>query len=275
MIKKNVIHNAVKGRLDRVYCQFQIHSLDTPENQILRAALEQSLRFLRMHTSGDSLKTLWGWATEPRNALSGVTLRRIHPAEFHGIRYAGTMKFYKQPLILAKMILRALGFDPTSDPANENQNIWLPPYSIDMNELFERYCETLLREKYLNLWAGYGHNSGKNFPTDKEIGGLRPDFLLKNKRWILDAKYKYWYKGKWDRKDIEQLCIYSRHTGIREKLGLEKDQEPEKLIFLYPDEERCIEDCREEFLEEVEKPSVKAEYFFGIYKVAVPLCKRK
>lgn len=61
-----------------------------------------------MHSPGSSLNTLWGWATEPRNALSGITLRRIHPSEFQWIRYAGTMKFYKRPLILAKMILQVM-----------------------------------------------------------------------------------------------------------------------------------------------------------------------
>lgn len=278
-IKQNIIHNTAKGRMDRLYCQFQTHSIDTPANQILKAALEQSLRFLRRHSQAASWNSLWNWAGESSASLREVTLRRIHPSEFQQIQCKGLMKVYKQPINLARMILRALGSDP-NNPPDLNAPIMLPPYAIDMNELFERYCEALLRSIYGNdLWAGYGYEDGKGF----KIGsgqGIRPDFLLKkqnkegtiNYGWVLDAKYKF--NNHFLKEDIAQVSLYARSKRTRRILDLEIQQEPHSLILMYPKTEQFFsQETIKHFWSRLESENMdeKNNHFYQIYKVLVPV----
>jgi 5-methylcytosine-specific restriction enzyme subunit McrC len=282
LIKENVSHNSACGRLDRLYCQYQIHTMDTLENQILKAALEQCLRVLRRYVGKDSLKTLWGWSNEPVSTLSGVKIRRIYPSEFHQIRYSGNLKVYKRPHALAKMILRTLGTDPNRP--KEFDKVELPPYSIDMNELFERYCDVLLRKNYKEneeLWVGYN-----NFKRNEEWP-LRPDYLIKkNKKAIIDAKYKYvWgesYTESWRsrvREDVYQVLAYSRHKEVLKWLwNLDNDNEsiddlnekrPDAIYILYPEDKQRTDEFNLD-LEQNSYDSI-AGFVIRIYKCPVPL----
>jgi hypothetical protein len=278
LIHRNIIRNSAKGRMDRLYCQFQTHSLNTLENQILRAALEQSLRFLRKQSRLDSLKSLWRWSNESQAHFSEVTLRRIHPADFQRVKYAGVMKAYQKPLVLARILLRALGSDPTNPPPDDAQ-ILLPPHAIDMNELFERYCEVLLRKRFDDqVWAGYGMLDGKNFPVENG-SNIRPDFFLKKKKWVLDAKNKYGSKKYFLREDIAQICLYVRHKGIRKKMKMAFDQEePQRLVLMYPEPKpksefsyQAIEEFLENFEPHMNEKQNISPNFHEVYKVHVPV----
>jgi 5-methylcytosine-specific restriction enzyme subunit McrC len=279
LIKENVSHNSARGRFDRLYCQYQIHTMDILENQILRAALEQSIRVLRTYAGKGSLKALWGWANEPINTLSGVKIRRIYPSEFHQIRYSGNLKVYKKPHALAKMILRTLGTDPNRP--KEFDKVELPPYSIDMNELFERYCDVLLRKNYKEreeLWVGY-----ENFRKPGEWP-LRPDYLIKkNKKAIIDAKYKYdWgQRGKDSRvrEDVYQVLAYSRHKGVLKWLwNLDNDNEsiddlneksPDAIYILYPEDKQGSDEFNLDLEQNCYDPI--AGFVIPIYKCPIPL----
>jgi len=110
LVRENLRRNLVRGRPDRVYCQFQTHSLDTKENQILKAALEVALAYLNHR--GFKLQTLWTIGQFCRNALAEVRLKRIFPRDFSGLRLTGIMKPYKRPIELAKVILQNIASEP-------------------------------------------------------------------------------------------------------------------------------------------------------------------
>jgi 5-methylcytosine-specific restriction endonuclease McrBC regulatory subunit McrC len=229
LIGKNIRRNLTKGRMDRAFCAYQVHDVDNPENQILRAALEQSMRFLRAHHgvagAEASHSRLWAWGGTAYNALAGVTLRRIHPHDFTAFHYGGFLNPYKEPHRLAKAILTTLGSDPTRELESGRGVNAVLPFAIDMNELFERYCETLLRRTHAPgvLRPGYEKdNLGKQWK-------VRPDFLVMgdNLTAIVDAKYKPQWGGKLDftlptahestlRSDLYQLLAYSRHKKVLE-----------------------------------------------------------
>src|SRR5437868_2231225 len=109
-------------------------------------------------------------STLSANALTGVALRRILPTDFHGLHYGGFLRPYREPHRWARLVLRLLGPDPLEEIAGARETS-LPPFSIDMKELFERYCEVKLRSvSNQQVWAGYKHrNLGWQFP-------VRPDF---------------------------------------------------------------------------------------------------
>lgn len=283
LIKENIIHNSAHGRFDRLYCQYQVHTMDTLENQILRAALEQSIRVLRTYAGKDSLKALWGWANEPASTLSGVKVRRIYPSEFHQIRYSGNLKVYKKPHALAKMILRTLGTDPNRP--KDLDKVELPPYSIDMNELFERYCDVLLRKDYKGneeLWVGY-----ENFKRQGEWP-VRPDYLIKkNKKAIIDAKYKYYWE-KWGedwrvyvREDVYQVLAYSRHKEVLKWLWNAKENDgyhaelkqkcPDAIYILYPTKEGKQKANGFELKLENNSRNEVPGFFPSIYRIPIPL----
>jgi len=192
------------------------------------------------------------------------------------------MKVYKQPLNLARIILRALGNDPNNPPDRYAQ-VMLPPYAIDMNELFERYCEALLRQKYGNdLWAGYGYEDKNGFKIGNNQG-IRPDFLLKkqdkaggHRGWVLDAKYKFDPRQHFLKEDIAQVCLYARAYRTREKLNLEPQQEPSCLILMYPDPNKeMLRESIKDPLKQMENKNMdeKSEYFDKLYKALVPIPK--
>lgn len=67
---------------------------------------------------------------------------------------------------------------------------------------------------------------------------MRPDFLLPSKYMIIDAKYKYWYDSTHEndkfKDDYQQLSLYGRANKIRNKIQINKENEP-TLVFIYPE----------------------------------------
>ena len=238
LIKENLRRNLTRGRFDRIYCQFQTHSLDTKENQILKAALEVALSYLSYRNF--NLKTLWTMGQFCQNALAEVSSKRILPHDFSGLRLTGIMKHYKKPIELAKVILQKIAYEPNPSKF-EQERVDVFPYAIDMNQLFERYCEALLRSKGINgikpdsgtLWAGI-----ENL-TAGEIT-VRPDFLFieKENPVVADAKYKYNWDPSDHREDVYQVVAYTLHKKVQEKLGSLCNKEkvqPHKIYIFYPE----------------------------------------
>lgn len=248
LVQDNLRQNTVRCRPDRVVCQYQEHSLDSPENQILRAALVQCLKELPHAPNLSSINKVQEWARFCDASLRGVRLRRIHPNEFRFLRLGGLKRAYKQPLRFAEWVLALLGSDPNQERKAGTSSI--PPFAIDMNELFERYCEVLLRrEKHngnpRNPWAGYKDNNlGKSLK-------IRPDFIESATGEVLDAKYKYGWAPSNNRGDVYQVVAYCRQEFVKKELS---DEYARKAVILYPcasgngepgsiaTEEQCLKD---------------------------------
>jgi 5-methylcytosine-specific restriction enzyme subunit McrC len=231
LVQPTLRMNHARGRLDRTYCRFQVQSIDTLPNQILVAALHQAIKYLYQSALQD--QRLSHLATFSATALSGVTLRRILPTDFHGLHYGGFLRPYREPHRWARLVLRLLGSDPLEEIAGARETS-LPPFSIDMKELFERYCEVKLRSvSNQQVWAGYKHrNLGWQFP-------VRPDFLVRtdSARWVVDAKYKDDWSWKYDehRQDVYQVVSYCTHRQVLRELGLGSDSgDRPTAVILYP-----------------------------------------
>jgi len=251
LIGENLRRNLARGRPDKVFCRFQVHSLNTKENQILKVALEVSLSYLRTHSIQG--KPIWAMAQECRNVLSSVELRRIFPREFNSLVFSGMMMPYKKPIQLAKIILKKLGSEPNPERFRENK-IEIFPYAINMSELFERYCETLLRTEGIDDGNDkvIKPKSQEFWPGNKDLGKhniiVRPDFIFIDHSGavVADAKYKM----KWlqraintetpntTRPDVYQVIAYSRHNEVKSKIAeLKKcnnSKGPDVIYIFYP-----------------------------------------
>ncbi len=228
LVHQNFRMNTVRGRVDRMCCQYQKHSLDSPENQILRAALEQCLKEIRRNHNMFQGTKVHEWSLHCDRALTGVTLRRISMSEFHSIKLGGLKKAYKKPIEHAKWILRLLGNDPSKGPEDNDRPETIYPFAINMNVLFERYCEALLRKSGECEVISTGQEFGDG------INNVRPDFIVeKNHEYhVMDAKYKYdWKKDGAYRNDVFQVVAYTRHDKVKEMCS---NKYPTKTIIMAP-----------------------------------------
>jgi len=165
-----------------------------------------------------------------------IASKNIQNSDFSKIKHSPFYKEYKEALRLSQMIFKRLGFTLNSHLSKNN---YIPPFSIDMPELFERYVEVKLREKYPDIIDG---NRDKKFELS-----MRPDFLLPSKNMIIDAKYKYWYAKTNEnidfKEDYQQLSLYGRANKIRKRILLEDNKEA-RLLFIYPkiEGQECIKE---------------------------------
>ena len=229
LLHQQVKKNLVYGRQDRVFCAYQTINNDIGENRVLRAALEQSTKFINARRIRHPI--LHSWARASRAALSDVTVTEVKKADFRNLRTRGAFAHYRRAIALAKFVLLRLGANPRA----EISDIATPPFAINSAELFERYTEVILRKKYPNLEAGYERNNTYG-DRDGFTSPVRPDFWtpqIDGVGRILDAKYKKDTEP--SRDDVYQMIAYSQHKNLlRDRLKTDANARVE-LALIYPD----------------------------------------
>lgn len=188
-IADQVRENLVRARPDRMVCEFTVLGRDTPENRLLKAALEAGLRWLRQQPPSVVPAEVWHWGTLGRTALTAVPLQRIGPRDWASARRHGAMRHYAEPLALARLVLTRLHLDPTGGAAEDRHTL---PFFLDGNRLFEAWVGVCLGR------AGYPPEAQEDrefsLPGVKKCWKFRPDFLVSlagpGNRAIVDAKYK-------------------------------------------------------------------------------------
>ena len=221
LVNQTIKYNLAKNRFDRTFCNYQVYTINCLENQILKTALLQCSKVINIFKNENIIKIF----RQNLSAFEVVDTKEVYTTDFFKIKHSPFYKEYKIALKLAKMIFKRLGF---SIHSKENRNK-IPPHFINMPELFERYVEIQLRRKYPDLIDG-------NRDNRTLVWRMRPDFLIPSKKYILDAKYKFWYEseeGSILKDDFSQLSLYGRIKVIKDILNVKCDDEI-KLIFIYP-----------------------------------------
>ena len=233
-IAKSIKHSACACS-PRNSCSYQKHTVNCIENRILKTALIKIVPYAQplAHLNpkiGELLQNTLR-AFENIESIDPNTL------DFSSILGNPFYKEYQPALTLARILLKQFSYSVEEQMGKSSK--YSIPFFINMPELFERYCEVLLRRKYDDVIAGYGR--GAESETSSGHRQLRPDFLLPNENRIVDSKYKFWADGGiLGKADISQLCLYSRHEGILQKLN-----NPDKvpiMQFIYPNLEEGAPD---------------------------------
>jgi 5-methylcytosine-specific restriction enzyme subunit McrC len=274
IVKQNLKRNFPKAKLHYCCVSYQAFTVDTLENRILKAAFIKAKNFLSGFLGIFSDENLAPWIGEISRTFESVTTMRVYPSSFRLLNVQRIRKDYEVALNLAKVILKSLGYDPEVSMPGTSQ-ITIYPYWINMNELFERYCEVKLVKGDISCFINYQVFPGyedRNIEIDKGKLKLRPDFILINKNGdyaIADAKYKSFYNEdavkREFKEDLQQIALYGRLCKeiLEKQPWIHKKKlneiEPE-LYILYP--------CEEEEISEIEG-------FRGIYKVGIPVPKKK
>ena len=232
LVGEQIRQNLSRMRPDRTLCSFARFEVGILENVILRAALEVGASFLGRSPMPVDRAVLPAIAAA-RAALSGVAVRRIHARDHLSARTTGVMAAYRTPLRLARAVLDHLGLDPENLHASSEPRD-VPPFALCTYELFESYCEVLLRESHRDVEALVRRedNLGQSFK-------VRPDYLVhcEGQGWIVDAKYKpcwHWAKDGYHA-DVYQVVGYSRHRAVLEKLkALRMQENSPRIAVLFP-----------------------------------------
>lgn len=249
--------NVNPRRLDRFYCSYQEHTVDTSENRVLKKALLFSERVLTRMIASSTSEKLKQTIRFCKSAFHEVG---DNIGNISSIRHVKANKLYREygeAIRLAKVILRHYDFSITKVDAEQD---YVPPFWIDMPLLYEHYVLGLLKQAYGNKIV-YQYRGATG----------RPDFLYidKEKPLILDTKYIDLQDK--NTKDIDihivrQLSGYSRDSKIRSALGVT----PEKVIpcvYIFPStSDNSISDFKgQEILERANKLSDLLEF----YKIGV------
>lgn len=186
LISANIRQNTVRGRSDRVVCQFTRMTLDVPANRILKAALVCCTHYLSI---GPTLPPLLDWLRQCDAALAEVSDVTITDADFCGIVYSGLMQRYRRVHGLARMILKRLSTDANGQILQLSQTV---PFYLNMWRLFEVYVGVQLAK----TGKRFKPQSQYSLPftvNGKGVGAIkfRPDYYLpEDEGIIVDAKYK-------------------------------------------------------------------------------------
>ena len=273
MLGRHLRQNVFQQRVDRVFCQYQEFTDDTPENRLLKRALLFAEQFI----DGKS-----GLRHKIENTNIPKHLRLLKSKfehisddiEPYQIQHLSTNKLfrdYREAIRVAKMLLRRFDYSiaqATSEPQKT------PPFWIDMARLYEMYV-------YSKLSAAYGSQIAFQVP-----GHFRTavDFIKRDELIILDTKYKPHYEGS-NRgiiDDIREMSGYARDTRILHALGATSDSGEIKCVIIYPEqrifeseegEDVAADDCREIIFngQPIILQSSKIKQFNSFYKISIPL----
>jgi hypothetical protein len=258
---------------------------DTPENRILKAALEAGLRWLHQQPWAVVPPDLWHWGNLGRAALNAVPVQRISPRDWTTARRYGAMRHYAEPLALARLVLTRLHLDPLGGAEENPQTV---PFFLDANRLFEAWVGVCLAH------AGCQPDAQQKcvllLPNVRDWR-FRPDFVVSlgggARRAIVDAKYKLRldYLGN---PDLFQVIGYTRlaaPNGEPTDDGCQGGGQPAVEAWLavpelglppeLPPEELSVEDALEKFTTAWKDRTGMAAcwpdgFKFGVVKVALP-----
>lgn len=145
VIEKNIRANTMHGRNDRFYCQYLQFSEDIIENQILKAALKKSKRFV--------IEYFKGWGKDNNNYTSMISycsnaLRNISDIQCdgeacNGLKFSGCYIYYKPVMAMAKMVLDDISIESNGDVSTTG---YILPYAISMEKLFEVYVRAYFKK---------------------------------------------------------------------------------------------------------------------------------
>lgn len=260
LVEKQIRKNQLRFQPQKIFCKYQIFNKNCIENQILKTALVRSIKYINSSPNFEKyFDLIFPKINFSNRYLMDVETKKIYPQDFTMAfsQVKGFYMNYRTPLNLAKIILRCLGLDPDAKIDKSYSIVY--PYYIDMNELFERYCEVQLRESYPNSSKFYAGYQDKNRNLGKGKIKVRPDFLMINKeedryiKYIIDSKYK----PNWDfdqddkKKDVYQVISYSRHKGVIDEFksllnndNFNDDPNSYKIFILYPPAENKNENLK-------------------------------
>ena len=214
------------GQLDQLECSFDEYDADTPENQLLAAALTVA----RKRTTDSEIR-------RRATRLAGIIAESCTPPTMTADWYEQRITYdrrnarYEAAHELAGLILRGMAFENLFDTSGGTN---VGAFMIDMNSIFERFITRLVEDSI----AGTGYTVDAQAPlravirdddTRRSYTTLRPDLVVSSADGSavpIDVKYKLYERRRFSTADIYQAFTYAYALG-------EHDGEPRAGV-IYP-----------------------------------------
>ena len=256
LISQTLKQNVFKNKNLNTICTYDKFGLNHPENRILKKALLFVRRYLKMGFQKDKgLETVLSYIFPAFNEID----ENISINEVKSTKHNPFYSEYKRAVDLAKIILKRFGFNINF--INENEEIEIPPFWINMPLIFELYVLGKLKDSLgrkdiiFQSSANYGNLDFLRITKDKEI--------------VIDSKYKPQYKKEdYLIEDIRQLSAYARDKGTLKKLNIPSDNFKQTVLnclIVYPDQEAQNTLAEERLFEN------KINQFERFYKVGISI----
>ena len=207
------------GRRFPIECRFQEYSEDTPLNRLLKAAHVALLRLPQLDR-----EAAVRFRHRTRQFFGAVETAEYSLATLPVIAFNRLNRHWESAARLARLILQQRSI------RDEDGKIVGTTFTIDMNQLFERFIETVVEERVrdtsytLETQARRRLTSAGRSLSNVVVPAInmRPDLVLKAGNTAVavgDAKYKELLRiGDWEHPDIYQLIAYCVRLELREGL---------------------------------------------------------
>lgn len=248
LVGQSIKENLLQNKQLYTKCSYDVFDEDVPVNRILKKALDFSKRYMGLFNIKLDQEKLNYINPAFERVSSNVSLNEIKSFKINSF-----FKEYKEALSLAELIMKRFGYNINS--IDNKNKISTPPFWIDMSLLFELYALALLKNELSNdvEYHFKGHS-------------VFPDYLIKSKKTVADAKYKPLYDSNtFDIDNIRQISGYARDMKVRSELGAHEKEELDCLI-IYPDQSSGNLD-----LKNWDSKKEPIEQFSGFYKIGLKL----
>lgn len=217
LVGPNIKENLLKNKPLYTKCKLEIFDEDVVLNRVLKKGLSFAKRYMNTYALSIDREKL-SYITPAFERVSN----EVSIGELKGLKINSFFKEYNEALSIAKLIMSRFGYNINS--IEKGKKIKTPPFWIDMSLLFELYTLGLLKDEFENVeFQFHGHYG-------------YPDFLIKARKMVVDAKYKPVYQeNSVDIENIRQISGYARDNKVRDFLDVSPNEELECLI-IYPDQ---------------------------------------
>lgn len=210
LINKHIHANLCDA--SRFYCSYEIMTMDTLINRVIRA----SYKCLKEQGVGNILNDTEGY--DQRLAALGVRDYINNIEEIDNIKYNRLTDCYLPLMNICKIILS----NQQQNGYNQENSKGLS-YFLDVAEIWELYLLKILQRNLSREYRIYSPNSSKGqWLLDENMREVRPDILIEKAGkviMIIDAKYKRYscigksttLKGAVQREDLYQMTTYIHH----------------------------------------------------------------
>lgn len=262
LIGQNIHKNLTRGRITNNVCRYQVYDIDSPENRILKKALNFCKKQLEVYkhafdttTLEQKVRYVKPYFDQVADEVSVKTMKTFKGNPIY--------KDYYTAVEFALLLLKRYSYDISIAGKNV---VSTPPFWIDMSKLFELYIYRHLKQ----IFTGK-----KEIQYHLKAHYQELDYLLKPTMWpepyVIDAKYKPRYKHSDNitLDDAREVGGYARLSSIYKKLGLDESTSlPIKCLIVYPDQDQ---EERFTFTKFEEPEFDKVSGYVRFYKVGIRL----
>lgn len=257
LVTNHLQKNVFQQRFDRVFCQYQEYTDDIPENRLLKKALLFADRIINSYKSlkpQSSFPEIQSRLFRLKSLLEGIP-DEIEPYQVQMLSTNKLFKEYKDAIRVAKMLLRR--YDYSISKASQVQHS-TPPFWIDMSRLYEMWVLSILQKNSINEIL---------FQERGFYGRQIADFVIREEKMVLDAKYKPDYQniGFVDINDIREISGNARDEKLLPDISEEYSP---RCVILYPGNEcELLPESNKLFCEQ----GTKIPNYRNFYKISIKL----